>query len=332
VVDTFPVSIPSQLGPAQLSDPSLAITPGGTAVIAYRFDDGLQSGAASEMHVAISGASFAIWTTQVIDSGGLNDVGHSPSVAIRSTPAQEPAVAYEDRTSNRILYSEATDGGGVLSWSGPEVVANDASAPSLATNGSTIAVSFYDESTNSLNYATRSGASWSYQPVDPASQTGVESSLAFTAAGNPVIAYHDAASNRLKIAEWDGSAWQISVVTDSVYSAVAGGTSPDLAVLPSGNLGVSCLANIGDSGSGEAIYLERTGSTWSRFPVHYPCSSPALAVNQLGNPLVSCYREYQSSIDYVYNNDPLTILLGGTSIDYTKLVYLPGALLIVTPK
>jgi len=62
-----------------------------------------------------------------------------------------------------------------------------------------------------LRYSVRSGGTWQSQNIDTVSY-GSYTSLAFDSSGNRHVAYRDNNLNCLRIANWDGSSWQIETV------------------------------------------------------------------------------------------------------------------------
>ena len=64
-----------------------------------------------------------------------------------------------------------------------------------------------------MRVARWNGTEWLLETVDTVIEVG-NTSLAFDAMGNSVIAYSDIAdySHDLKLARWDGSTWMVEIV------------------------------------------------------------------------------------------------------------------------
>lgn len=76
-------------------------------------------------------------------------------------------------------------------------------------------ISYIDESTGTLRYATRIGTSWIFDLVQGPGRAQGYTSIAVGATGLAHISYYDAANRDLVYARWTGTAW-ISTVVDSV--------------------------------------------------------------------------------------------------------------------
>ena len=83
------------------------------------------------------------------------------------------------------------------------------------------AVSYYDRTNRALKLARRSGAVWTVETVDDAGDVGAASSVAFDLAGEPAIAYTDA-SDAVKLALWNGTAWVPEVVDGNARATFVG--------------------------------------------------------------------------------------------------------------
>ena len=76
------------------------------------------------------------------------------------------------------------------------------------------ALTYYDNNTGTLNYASRSGGTWSIEVIDDDGDPGRYSSLAFDADGVPHVSYVDLISSNeatVRYATLDGGSW---VTTD----------------------------------------------------------------------------------------------------------------------
>ena len=88
-------------------------------------------------------------------------------------------------------------------------------------------ISYYDQSTKNLKYASWNGTSWDIEVVDSTDQVGLFTSIALDldASGNPQISYYDQSNRDLKYAEWNGTSWDIQTVDSTgdvgKYSSLA---------------------------------------------------------------------------------------------------------------
>ncbi len=74
--------------------------------------------------------------------------------------------------------------------------------PSIAVDSSgETHISYYEDSSGDLIFASRNGAVWSYESVDTSGEVGEWSSLTFDSGDNPVVSYCDRTNGELKLAK-----------------------------------------------------------------------------------------------------------------------------------
>ena len=74
--------------------------------------------------------------------------------------------------------------------------------PSIAVDASGGShISYYDDSSGDLIFASRNGGTWSHEVVDSSGTVGEWSSLAFDSEDNPVVSYCDRTNGELKVAK-----------------------------------------------------------------------------------------------------------------------------------
>jgi hypothetical protein len=155
------------------------------------------------------------WTQTYFDRGYSVD-----DCAIGSDAQGHQHIIYIDHTGQSLRY--ATNAG--ESWQTQilqNVIGGDAHGVSLAVDGAgKNHVSFYNDLTHGLIYATDESGSWVFVPVE-AGNVGTHNSLALDADGHVHIAYHDESSGALKYATNRSGDWQTHVVDGEGVVGVA---------------------------------------------------------------------------------------------------------------
>ncbi len=144
-----------------------------------------------------------------------------------------------------------------------------------------------------LAYAHLVGDTWDVQVVDPGLRVGWYTSLALDAEGNPVISYHDKANEDLKLARWEGAAWEIQVVDEDWgrYTSLAldGDEVPCVSYF-GGGLKVACWhAGRWDVQSVEAEW----GTGWYT----------SLVLDEGGRPRIAYYDWTYDVLKYAYQQN-----------------------------
>ena len=117
-----------------------------------------------------------------------------------------------------------------------EAIADDAIWLSLALQSDdTACVAFQDAVSADLEYACRSGSSWSATTLDSVGSVGSYAQLAYDSADQPWIAYYDETNGDLKVAAEVAGAWS-SWTVDETGDV---GRSPSIAVGPDDRVHVS---------------------------------------------------------------------------------------------
>jgi plastocyanin len=152
---------------------------------------------------AFSNDGGVTWTVRTADNG--TDVGLYSSLALEPG-INRPRISYYDKFNKLLKYAWSNDGG--LTWtrqtvdngSGNDVGMYNSLALEPGTNLPRI--SYYDNTTQDLKYASWNGATWTIQTVDTPNNVGSYTSLKLYpfAPYNPRIAYYDSTSQDLKFA------------------------------------------------------------------------------------------------------------------------------------
>ncbi len=162
------------------------------------------------------------WFVETLDGSGYN-VGRFPNIAIDQSGNIN--IAYEN-FSNYDLMSLVIDSGEAATAKVSQI-GTHSYGMGFAVDGSGIShLSFYNgsDTAGNLQYASKSGTSWSSVTLDQSStMVGTYSDLALDGNGNPHISYVDATNGFLRYAQYDGSSWAISTVDSS--GSVLGYTS-----------------------------------------------------------------------------------------------------------
>ena len=261
---------------------SLAYSASGYPAISY-----YAPGSNSLKYTAFNGTS---WTTTTVDSS--NDVGRYSSLAFKADG--NPVIAYYNTTSTALKYAyfdgaawnlETVDGTGSVG-----------TFCSLAISPSdTSYISYYDATNQQLKIANRlGGLGWTKTVVDNnPTDVGKYSSLKFTPAGQPAIAYLDDTVNYLRYAEYDGSTWTKTSVATTVIGHIS------LAFNPAGQPTIA----YGDTSF--ALKLAKySGSGWSTSTVETSpvAQNVSLYYSHAGQPTISCYYGGPSDL-YLYSYD-----------------------------
>ncbi|MHC5054992.1 MAG: hypothetical protein ACYTKD_09790 [Planctomycetota bacterium] len=173
-------------------------------------------------YVLASSSSGSAWLTPVaVDTD--DDVGAYTSLCVVNG---NPAISYHDVTNGDLKYVRADDANG-LSWSAapipvdstPDFVGEHTSLCVVAGNP---AISYYDDSNNSLKYVRANdanGSSWGTPiAVDGAAIFVGEYTSLCIVDGRPAISYYDSLSGDLKYVRADdalGTLWGTPVAVDT---------------------------------------------------------------------------------------------------------------------
>ena len=110
---------------------------------------------------------------------------------------------------------------------------------------------YYAADSNSLNYVTNIGLSWSYYSIDTLYGGNYQQSLILDVSGYPHIAYCDWTNGILKYAYSDGVEWHIESI--GTFGAT---------ILPSLCLSTSGLPHISFYSYGNLMYAQKSGNVW----------------------------------------------------------------------
>ncbi len=128
-----------------------------------------------------------------------------------------------------------------------------------------------------VQYGWFDGGTWHFSTVE--SGQGYGASLAFLPSGQPAVAYVKTATDELKYAQFDGAAWQITVVASNADSLGSRG----LAILPGGNPAIIYLDN-----SHQSTYAWYDGAAWQYTPLgNGGLCRPSIAILPSGAPAIA---------------------------------------------
>jgi hypothetical protein len=180
-------------------------------------------------------------------------------------------------------------------------------------------VSYYDESTGDLKYATKTASGWVPEVVAPAGKPNAGSfaiytSIAVDAAGAPRIIYYDDNTHQLKYAVKTAGSWAIETVDAGCGPCALNGFFPSLALDSSGNPHVSYYGNPGGTANGYLKYAVKSGGTWNTEMVDNDGDSgngTSIAIDGSGNPHIA-YLRYPSLLSHSDNTLKYATKQGGT--------------------
>lgn len=244
---------------------SLAVLPSGEPAVAF-YDEGNEE-------LRYAERSGGVWTDVLVDADGDGTsitVGIYPSLAILSSG--EPAIAYYDATGGELRYAERSGG----TWTDVLVDADgDGTStrvggyPSLIELPAGLAISYVDDSANTLRLARRVGGVWSDELVyvDPEGNSLRASNLALDSTGNLVLAATDTSQANHLVTRWNGTEWELEwdFADRNLAELDYDCATPQLLVDPSDRV-VLVWTDCNYAGT-MAISMRDTDGTWSVRPV-----------------------------------------------------------------
>jgi len=164
-------------------------------------------------------------------------------------------------------------------------------------------VSYYDDTTDDLKYARKSGGVWTIETADgSANFVGVYTSLALDASGNPHVSYQDNTTDDLKYARKSGGVWTIETADGSANFV---GSYTSLALDASGNPHVSYY----DGTTNDLKYARKSGGVWT-IETADPSANlvgqfTSLALDAFGGVHVSYYDATATDLKYAMRSGGL---------------------------
>ncbi len=182
---------------------------------------------------------------QDVDTGLVNEFSNNWGkwLDMDQTPDGNPVIAYYDITHGALGLATGTINGDSVSWEHEEIDGypdeqgldsgdRGAYASLAIDDAGTTWVAYYDASLQTLRYGMRSADSdeWTLGVADSGSggtpDAGLFSDMTFDAQGNPVIVHYDRGRGELRVAHWDGTAFNGEVIDAGEDSEDASGTIP----------------------------------------------------------------------------------------------------------
>lgn len=237
----------------------------------------------------------ATWQIETVDS--VCQFSSGITLVIDSTG--KPHIAYIDRSDpfNSVLkYAVPTDSG----WD-PEVVSDgcsgsDAALASLQLDiAGTPYISYYNEDSNSLVCAKKTGDIWSDETI--ASGDAEYPSLRINSAGNLCVSYY--MGDGLYYAYFDSGSWHKEVVDSTVSMGVCTSLILDIASYPH----IAYFDNVNH----DLKYAVYDGTTWQKETVDIEEIAPyiSLALDSFGYPYIGYLEAEKGDLKIAFVRIPL---------------------------
>lgn len=181
-------------------------------------------------------------------------------------------------------------------------------------------ISYFDNSTYDLKYASYDGSKWNIQTVDSTGQVGYYSSLALDSQDYPHISYIDYTNNALKYAAWNGTKWNIETV-DSVGTLTWNTDWTTSISLDSNNYPHISYYNCNLQ---SVMYAHWDGTQWIITPGQYTSFGhdgrySSIALDSSGKAHISAYRMSMDGLEYYISIPYSTIQLISGTVYFTSL-------------
>ncbi len=169
----------------------------------------------SDSSILLSTSDGSEWGTSVL--AGTGDVSSSypgSSIIFRGEEMHVYHVNASSGTLDQLLKHPAGAKTHVPDGEGDGSSGDVGQYSSMALDGNGREhISYFNDTSDSLEYAKFDGASWSSEVIDTGLSIDV-SSIAVDSDGNPHIAYSDSSHDTLRYAHYNGSGWEKSTVDD----------------------------------------------------------------------------------------------------------------------
>ncbi|MCS7028012.1 MAG: T9SS type A sorting domain-containing protein [Bacteroidia bacterium] len=217
-------------------------------------------------------------------------------VAYYDAVGQYPKIAYSNDLGNTWTFSYIDFTQNIGSFSDYRNVAND-----------TIQVAFYESTYGDLYYTQRKGLSapWITEKVDSIGNVGRFVKLQFNHNNGkyPVMMYYDLTKKDLKMAKYNGTNWQISVVDST--SGFDVGTNLSFVIHPVTNRYHVAYRAIGTKQQVWYAYSDDEGVTWNKqivdsANVFNVGSFISLALDNTGKPHIAYQNFNTNKVKYAY--------------------------------
>lgn len=237
--------------------------------------------------------STSEWTNGLADSGGGSspDAGLFTSIALDSS--QNPVIAHYDQYKGELRVATwngsafdgtvVDEGEDAVDVNGETVDSNTGAFTSIAIDGGTTYISYYDQAAGDLRLAINDGSGWTMEVVDSEGDVGQWSSL-LVESGSAHIAYHDVSNQNLKYASGTSGNFTIETVDEAPYS----GADTDLI-----KIGDDIHIVYFDGQNNDLKLASLVGGEWSTETVAGEDSAVGYhneLVNKNGAPYVGCYN------------------------------------------
>ncbi len=173
---------------------------------------------------------------------------------------------------------------------------------SMAIDGDTIAIAYYDARNADLKVAIRQSGAWQIATVDATGNVGTHASAAFDALGRLHVSYFDDTNDDLRYALWNGATWS----TQTVDSASAAGMFSSLAVDSANRPHISYIQYVNGSGTPYIVrYAAFDGTSWQLLSAKSEAVSllyTSLALDSADLPVIA-FQNAQNGVLHVVRRD-----------------------------
>ncbi|MFW6189808.1 MAG: hypothetical protein ACOC7T_05170 [Planctomycetota bacterium] len=265
--------------------------------------------------------SVSVWQKELVAAGALNFDEDEMSLALDASG--EPGIAWYDEFGGNLMYAHRDAG----SWAVETVdyagdVGENMSLAFDPSGNPAISYNVWDHwhaAQNQVRLARFDGTSWNTTVV-ATGDVGSSTDVAFSASGDPAVAYYEIGAVKAWMSSWSGT---VEAVTEETAVDVEFSPATDRPALA-----------YHAPGTAELHYAAWDGSSWAIETVEGNQGEEAsLAFDSAGYPGISYHDDASDELNYAYDpglgwviqvlSGPGEVVAGSTSLDFDSNDY-PG--------